>query len=457
MDSFDVAIIGTGQAGVPLATRLVEAGKRVLIAERAELGGTCVNTGCTPTKTLIATARAAHVARSAGKLGVRVSEVSVDFPAAIRRKDEIVQRWRDGVEKRLGGHGDRLRLLRGHARFVGARELEVDGKRFRADVVVINVGARPVVPDVPGLAGVQFLDNGSVMALSALPRHLLVLGGGYIGCELGQLFRRFGAEVTLIEGGPHVLGREAPEISSVLEEVFQTEGVHVRCGAKVREVAPGPHGVRLTLEGGGVLEGSLLLVAVGRRPNTDDLGCEAAGIRLDSRGFVEVDDRYRTSVPGVFALGDATAQPQFTHTSWDDHRLLFDVLMGREGRGRSERIIPYTVFTDPQIAGVGLDAAEARRRGIPHEVATLPFGSVARAIEVDETAGWMQVVIDPATERILGARIAGAQAGELIHTFVALMAAKAPARAIVDAEFVHPTFAEGVQSLVMRLPRYALG
>lgn len=456
MDSYDVAIIGTGQAGVPLATRLADAGKRVVIAERGALGGTCVNTGCTPTKTLIASARAAHAARNAGRLGVTVGEVAVDFQAAMARKDGIVQRWREGVEKRLTSHEERLRLVRGQARFVGPRELEVGGERFRADAVVINVGARPVVPSIPGLERVQTLDNHGALALSALPRHLLVLGGGYIGCELGQMFRRFGAEVTLVEGGPHVLGREAPEISAVLEEVFQSEGLRVRCGTKVRQVQPAPDGVRLALEGGETLEGSHLLVAVGRRPNTDDLGCEAAGIRLDARGFVEVDDHYRASVPGVFAVGDATAQPQFTHTSWDDHRLLFEVLMGREGRGRADRLIPYTVFTDPQIAGVGLDEAEAKRRKIRYEAATMPFGSIARATEVDETAGWMQVVIDPDSERILGARIAGAQAGELIHTFVALMAAGASARAIVDAEFVHPTFAEGLQTLVMRLPRYAL-
>jgi len=456
METFDVLIIGTGQAGVPLATRLAEEGKRVLIAERGAPGGTCVNTGCTPTKTLIATARAAHVARTAARLGVHVGDVSVDFAQTFARKDEIVKRWQEGVVKRLEAHGDKLRFLHGHARFVGPRELDIGGQRYGAQTVVVNVGARPVKPKLPGIETVDALDNGSALALKALPKHLLVLGGGYIGCELGQMFRRFGAEVTLVDHGPRLLGREAPEVSSALEEVFGAEGIQLRLGAKVNEVRRTPEGAALVLEDGRTLTGSHLLVAAGRRPNTDDLGCDAAGLRLDEKGFVLVDDQYRTNVPGVFALGDATPQPQFTHTSWDDHRLLFNVLSGRKGKTRSERIIPYTVFTDPQIAGVGLDEREAQRRGVPYEVATMPFGNIARAIETDETAGWMQVLIDPGTERILGARIVGDQAGELIHLFVSLMEAKATARAIVDAEFVHPTFAEGVQSLVMRLSRYSL-
>lgn len=457
METFDVAIIGTGQAGVPLATRLAALGKRVLIAERGEPGGTCVNSGCTPTKTLIATARAAHVARTAGRLGVRTGEVSVDFPAAIARKDALVQRWRDGVVKRLGAHGDTLRFVHGQARFVGPRELEIDGARYRAATVVINVGARPVLPKLPGLDSVAALDNRTVMALSQLPRHLLVLGGGYIGCELGQLFRRFGAEVTIVDRSPHLLAHEDPRVSEPLEQAFDAEGIHRVLNAKVREVRSVSGGdVVLYLDDGRTLAGSHLLVAAGRRPNTDDLGCEAAGVKLDDKGFVRVDDRYGTSASGVFAVGDATPQPQFTHTAWDDHRLLFNVLLGRPGKTRSERIIPYTVFTDPQVAGVGLDEAEAKRRGIPYEAATMPFGNIARAIEVDELQGWMQVLIDPTSERLLGARIIGAQAGELIHLFVALMEAKVTARALVDAEAVHPTFAEGVQSLVMRLPRYSL-
>jgi pyruvate/2-oxoglutarate dehydrogenase complex dihydrolipoamide dehydrogenase (E3) component len=289
-----------------------------------------------------------------------------------------------------------------------------------------------------------------------LPSHLLVVGGGYIGCELGQMFRRFGAEVTIVHRHLHLLNREDPEISSELEAVFREEGIGLELGVPVEKVSGAAGSIALHLSGGKVLRGSDLLLAVGRRPNTDDLGCDAAGIALDRNGFVVADDQYRTTAANVFAVGDVIDQPQFTHTSWDDHRLVFDILLGRSRRGRNGRFIPYTVFTDPQIAGVGLTEREARARGIAYEATTMPFGYVARAIEVDEQAGIMKLLIDPKSERVLGASIVGSEAGELIHIFVTLMQAGASARAIVDAEFVHPTFAEGVQSLVMKLERFSL-
>ena len=445
--TFDVIVIGSGQAGVPLATRLAGAGRRVLLAERGELGGTCINTGCTPTKTMLASARAAHVARTAGRLGVRAGQVEVDLGAVVDRKDAMVRKWREGVERRL--RVDRLTVIRGHARFAGDRKVEVGGEIHGAEIVVINAGARPLVPPIEP----PWLDSTTVMSLRELPSHLLVLGGGYVGCEFGQMFRRFGSRVTIVDRLEHLMSREDPEISSALEEAFREEGIDLELNAKVVHVS-GQVSVRL--ESGKELRGSHLLVAVGRRPNTDDLGCEKAGIRLDGKGFIVTDDEYRTSAPGVYAVGDVTGGPQFTHTSWDDHRLLFDILLGRSHRGRRGRFIPYTAFTDPQVAGVGLTEKEARERGIPFEAATMPFGDVARAIEVDEKAGLMKVLIDPKTERVLGAAIVGAEAGELIHVFVALMQAGASASAIVDAEFVHPTFAEGLQSLVMKLERYAL-
>src|SRR6266851_307321 len=388
----DVIVVGSGQAGIPLAARLARAGKRVLLAERAEIGGTCVNTGCTPTKTMIASARAAHVARTAARLGVRAGPVEVDLPAVVDRKDAIVRRWREGAEKRL-------------------REV---------------------------------------------PSHLIVLGGGYIGCEFGQMFRRFGAQVTIVDVVPHLLSREDPEISSALEAVFRDEGIGLELGAGAERVSGQAGRIALRLSGGKELRGSHLLIATGRRPNTDDLGCDAGGIALDPKGFIVADDEYRTSAPGTYAVGDVIGQPQFTHTAWDDHRILFDLLLGRSRRGRQGRHIPYTAFTDPQVAGVGLTEREARERGIQYEVATMRFAEVARAVEVDEKTGVMKVLLDPKTERVLGAAIVGSEAGELIHIFVTLMQSGAPARAIVEAEFVHPTFAEGVQSLVMKLQRFAL-
>jgi pyruvate/2-oxoglutarate dehydrogenase complex dihydrolipoamide dehydrogenase (E3) component len=380
----------------------------------------------------------------------------VDFPAVVARKDAVVHRWRDGVMRRIASGGDRLVFARGHARFVGPRAVAIGADRHAAPVVVVNVGARPAVPRVDGLGSVPWLDSRRVMELRELPRHLVVLGGGYVGCELAQMFRRFGAEVTIVGRGPHLLDREDPEISTELERVFRDEGISLRLGVSVRSVAPAQGGVVVTAGEGEPIRGSHLLVATGRVPNTDDLGCEAAGIALDARGFIIVGDHHETNVPGVFAVGDATPEPQFTHVSWDDHRILFDHLMRRRSRGRAGRIVPSTVFTDPQVARVGLTEEEAKARGVAYEAATMPFGDVARAIETDETAGFMKVLVDPETERILGAALVGAEVGELLHVFVVLMQAGAPARAIVDAEFVHPTFSEGLQSLVMRLDRFAL-
>jgi pyruvate/2-oxoglutarate dehydrogenase complex dihydrolipoamide dehydrogenase (E3) component len=452
----DVIVIGAGQAGSPLAARLAEAGRRVILAESKELGGTCVNEGCTPTKTMIASARAAHVARTAGRLGVRTGEVVVDLAAVVDRKDKVVGQWRESVQKRLDRAGERLTLVRGKARLVAPREVELNGERHAADVVVLNVGCRAMIPPIPGLADTPHLDNASVMEVRELPRHLVVLGGGSIGCEFAQMFRRFGSDVTVVEFMDRLLAQEEPDASAALQGAFEAEDIRLALGAKATGVSRTGDDVVVRLDGGREVRGTHLLVAVGRRPNTEDLGCGSAGVERDARGFIPVDDHYRTSAEGVYAVGDVTPGPQFTHASWDDHRLLFDHLMGRPARKRSERLVPITAFTDPQVARVGLTEEGAKKVGLAYEAATMPFSRIARAIEIDETAGTMKVLIDPKTERILGASIVGAEAGELIHVFVALVQAGAPARALVDAECVHPTFAEGLQTLVMKLKRYAL-
>ena len=456
----DVIIIGTGQAGVPLATRLATSGRRVLILERGHAGGTCVNVGCTPTKTLVASARAAHVARTSGRLGVHAGEVAIDFAAVMARKDGMVARWRAGSERRLGTGGENLRFVRGHARFVAPRTVEVDGERHTAPQVVINVGARSALPELPGLAEVGPLVSSTALALTELPERLLILGAGYIACELGQVFRRLGAEVTIV-GRSRLLPREDAAISAALADVFRAVGIGLELDRQVSAVARVEAGVELRLaarDGGSSssLRGSHLLVATGRVPNTADLGCAAGNVALDAQGRVIVDERYETSEPGVFAVGDCVPGPQFTHVSWDDHRVLFEILAGRPARKRTDRLVPYTVFTDPQVAGVGLSEEEARRRGMDIEVAVMPFGNIARAIEIDETAGVIKIVLDARTERVLGAFIVGADAGELVHVFSVHMAAGASARTIVDGEFAHPTFAEGLQTALMKLPRYAL-
>jgi pyruvate/2-oxoglutarate dehydrogenase complex dihydrolipoamide dehydrogenase (E3) component len=454
----DVIVVGSGQAGVPLATRLAAAGKQVLVVERGRVGGTCSNVGCTPTKTLVASARAAHVARTAARLGVRVSDVQLDFSAVMARKDAIVQRWRSGVEHHLAIAGPKLQLLRGHARFVAPKTLEVDGQRYQAEQIVLNVGARPKVPKLEGLDEVPFVTSSGLLELKQLPQHLLIVGAGYVACEMGQMFRRFGARVTLVAPSPRLLPREDPALSEALAAVFRAEGIELRIGEPLARVAGEGGKIQLHFEeqAEAPLVGSHLLVATGRTPNTRDLGCDAGNVALDGASRIIVDERYQTSQAGVFAVGDCVPGPQFTHVSWDDHRVLFNVLSRRPARNRTARIVPYAVFTDPQVAGVGLSEPAARERGIAVEVASMPFGNIARAIETDETAGVIKIVLDPNTERILGAFIVGVDAGELIHVFSMLMQSGASARALVDGELVHPTFGEGLQSALMTLPRYAL-
>ena len=456
MQESDVLIVGAGQAAKPLATRLARAGRRVVLFEAVAVGGTCINTGCTPTKTMIASARAAHVARTAARLGVRVRAVEVDLAQIVDRKDAIVRSFRSGIEVALAAAGERLRVVRKHARFVGDRTLEAGEERYHAPVVILDVGARAATPSLQGLDTVPWLDNASLMALRRVPEHLIVIGGGYVGCEMGQMFRRFGARVTIVHSGDHLLSNEDADVASALEGVFTAEGIDLALRTAGKEIAPEGAGVAVRLADGRTLRGSHVLVALGRRANTEALGCEAGGVRLDPRGNVVADEYYATSAPGVYAVGDALGGPQFTHTSWDDHRLLFDRLTGRGDRGKSSRVIPFAVFTDPQVATVGDNERSARARGIRYQVVTQPMADVARAIEVDEKAGLMKVLVDSTAERIVGASIVGAEAGELIHVFISLMQAGASPRAMVDAEFVHPTFSEGLQTLVMKLPRYAL-
>jgi pyruvate/2-oxoglutarate dehydrogenase complex dihydrolipoamide dehydrogenase (E3) component len=458
MHESDVIIVGSGQAANPLATRLARAGRRVVLFEAVALGGTCINTGCTPTKTMIASARAAQVARTAARLGVHVRSVEVDLAQVVDRKDAVIRASHASIEAALAAAGDRVRLVRQHARFVSKLTIEAGGERYHAPVIILDVGARPSTASIQGLAAVPWLDNTSLMALRRVPEHLVVIGGGYVGCEMGQMFRRFGARVTIVQSGEHLLSREDGDIAAALGAVFGSEGIDVALRSSAVEVASEGSGVAVRLNDGRTIRGSHLLVALGRRANTESLGCEAGGVRLDPRGNIVADEYYATSAQGVYAVGDVLGGPQFTHTSWDDHRRLFDILMKPDvpRQARSARLIPYSVFTDPQVATVGHNETSARAKGISYQVATMPMADVARAFEVDEKAGLMKILVDSSAERILGASIVGAEAGELIHVFLSLMQAGASPRAIVDAEFIHPTFSEGLQTLVMKLPRYAL-
>jgi pyruvate/2-oxoglutarate dehydrogenase complex dihydrolipoamide dehydrogenase (E3) component len=450
MQTWDALVVGSGQAGVPLAVALARAGRRTAIVERAEVGGTCINVGCTPTKTLVASARVASLIGRAAEFGIDVGPGRARWPAVRDREQGVVKQFRAGGERRLRDAG--VTLLRGEARFLGPRRLGVTGsdgtaEEHSAPVVVLNTGGRPRRPDLPGLDSVDPLDSSSILTSPEFPARLLVLGGGYIALELGQVFRRLGAEVTVVEMSSRLAAREDEEISQALAEILRGEGISLHLGARARRIARGPAGIRLELEGGPALEGSHVLVAVGRTPNTDALDCPAGGVELDAHGFIRVDDHLRTSAEGVFAVGDVTGAPQFTHVSYDDYRVLRADLLGGPPRSRVGRLVPYTLFTDPQLGRVGLTEAEARARGLPIKVARLPMTSVARAIESGETRGVLRAVVHAGTDRILGFSALGFEGGELASVVHTAMLGDLPWTVLRDAIYPHPGLAESLNNL----------
>ncbi len=457
---FDAMVLGTGQGGKPLALALAAAGWTVAVVERAAVGGSCVNFGCTPTKTMVASARVAHLARRAGEYGVSAGTVSVDLARVRQRKQRIVDSFRRGIERSLETAAG-VELIRGHGRFVGPREVQVTlragGERLlRAERAFINTGTRPAVPSLPGLAGIPFLDNASMMELDELPRRLLVLGGGYVGLEFGQMYRRFGAEVALVQRGAQLLPREDPDVAAAVRAILEEDGIEVILEADARRVRGAAGDLELEVEtaaGPQTLHGSHLLVAVGRTPNTQDLGLDAAGVEVDARGFVRVDSRLRTSAEGVFALGDVTGGPAFTHISYDDFRILRENLLGDGDATTDGRLVPYTVFIDPQLGRVGMSEREARATGRPIRVATLPMSRVARAIEMGETRGLMKAVVDAESEEILGCAILGLEGGEVMAVLQAAMMGGLSYRTIKDGIFAHPTLAESLNNLFMTLDR----
>ncbi|WP_027891404.1 dihydrolipoyl dehydrogenase family protein [Calidithermus chliarophilus] len=448
MESADLIVIGSGQGGVPLAAEWAQQGRRVVLFERGALGGTCVNTGCTPSKAFLASAHAAGRARKAERLGLGVrAEVTVDFAAVMERVRGYPEASSRGVEGRLKKAG--VRLVRAEARFVGERRVEGGGVRVQAPVVLIDTGTSPLEPEIPGLAGTPYLTSDNFWELRERPERVLVLGGGYVGLELGQGLARLGCAVHVLDRNDRVLAREEPEVSEVLQEALEADGVKLHLRSKVRAVRYGRQ--RFTLElGGERLEGDALLVATGRRPNTEALRLEAAGVETDERGFVKTDDQFRTSAEGVYAIGDVAGQPQFTHVSWEDHRRLKAILAG-EDRRRDDRALGYAVFTDPQVGRVGLTLEQARRKGHDARAVDLPLEKVARAWETGETLGFYRMVVDRQTERILGATLVGPEAAELVHVFLAHMEAGSTWRRLEQSVHIHPTLAEGLPSLARKL------
>ena len=453
--TFDAIIIGAGQNGPPLATALAEAGQQVALVERKHVGGSCINTGCTPTKTMIASARIAHLVGRAKDFGVNAAFKSVDFQKVIDRKQGIVESFREGSKKKLLETRG-LTLFEGEANFAGKKELEVklsNGEKeyIKSGTIVINTGTVPNMPPIPGLDDAGPLDSASIMELDELPRHLLIIGGGYIGVEFGQMFRRFGSEVTIIQRGEHLLPREDSDVAEEVAKILGEEGLEIILKADTKEIEkPAPDKIILTVEAGGEsrkIEGSHLLVATGRVPDTEVLNLESTGIKIDERGFIPVNERLETAVPGIFATGDVNGGPAFTHISYDDFRILKRNLLEGGNASTTGRPLPYVVFIDPQLGRIGLTEKAAKEIGHEYLVAKMPVGWVARAIETDETGGLMKVIVDTETGRILGAAVLCVEGGELMALLQVAMMGDLHYTVLRDAIFSHPTFSEAMNTL----------
>jgi pyruvate/2-oxoglutarate dehydrogenase complex dihydrolipoamide dehydrogenase (E3) component len=475
-EHYDLVILGSGQAGNPLAVTFAEAGKRVALVERAYVSGTCINYGCTPTKTMVASAQRAYLARTAPELGVHTGEVRVDMVEVRARKRRIVEDFRARGEKRFAKGNPEL--IRGDASFIGPKEILValtagGERRLRAEMIVIDTGTSPLVPDVPGLKETPFLDNVSLMELAEVPEHLVVLGGGYIAVEFGHMFRRFGSRVTILERGKQILGREDADIAGAATQILREDGIDVLTGARAERVSTPGSGqgsfgagvegqgrVRVELAGGRVVEGSHLLVAVGRGPNTEQLNLPAAGVETDERGFICVDEQLRTRVNGVYAdgiyaTGDVNGGPAFTHVAYDDFRILRDNLLKNGHRRTWDRTTVYVVYMEPQLGRVGMTEAEARaqaaKSGRTVKVAKMPMASVARAVELNETRGLMKVVVDAESKEILGAAILGDQGGEIMSMLEIAMIGGVKYTALMDAVLAHPAYAEALNNVFLHL------
>ena len=458
-EQYDVIIVGAGQAGSPLATAFAGAGRNTALIEREHAGGTCINEGCTPTKTMVASGRVAYLARRAGDYGVQTGPIHVDMTKVRARKRDIVTSWHAGSERRVTGV-EHLTYLRGEARFTAPKTLTVtlpDGgtREMTAETIVLNVGARPAAPPLDGLDRVPYLNSTTVMELGVVPDHLLVLGGGYIGVEFGQLFRRLGSRVTIIQHGAHLLPKEDPDVSEAVAGIFREDGSELLLQTKVTSAAPGPtndaaNSITLTVEtpdGTHTISGSHLLVAVGRTPNSDSLNLAAAGITADKRGNVTVNKRLETNVPGIYAVGDMNGGPAFTHISYDDFRILRTNLIEGGHATTANRLVPQTVFMDPQLGRVGMSETDAKHAGQTYKVAKMPMSHVARASEVDETRGFMKALVDPATGQILGCAILGIEGGEMMAMVQIAMMGKLPYTTLENAVFAHPTLAESLNNL----------
>jgi pyruvate/2-oxoglutarate dehydrogenase complex dihydrolipoamide dehydrogenase (E3) component len=451
---YDAIVIGSGQAGTPLSQALANAGMRTALIEREHVGGTCINEGCTPTKTMVASGRVAYLARRAADYGILVGSPKIDMVRVRKRKRDIVNLFRSGGQRRVEKTAN-LDLIFGQAEFANPNSIVVRDKKRQERVMIadrffINAGCRAGVPNISGLRDVPYLDSTSIMELNAVPEHLLVLGGGYIGLEFGQLFRRLGGKVTIIQSGSSLLTREDPEVAEAVAEILKEDGIHILLESRAEKVARHGSRVHLKFRNAGKMrsvEGSHLLIATGRVPNSDTLNLAAAGIDADEHGFIRVNDRLETSAPNIYALGDIKGGPAFTHISYDDFRIIRANLLEKGNASIAGRLVPYTVFTDPQLGRVGLTETEARAQDRAIRVARMPMTYVARALEIDETRGFMKAIVDAKTGQILGAAILGIEGGEIMAQIQLAMMGKIPYTVLQNAVFAHPTLAESLNNL----------
>ena len=447
---YDAMVIGSGQGGNPLAKQMAARGETVALIESDHLGGTCINTGCTPTKTMVASAQVAHYARNAGRWGVHTGDVRVDLSEVLKRKNEIVQSFRSGWEKRIQKQ-DKLDLFRGRANFVGARSMQVGTEMIEAQRIFIDTGASPTIPPIAGLNSVPYLTNMCMLELAEMPQHLLVLGGGYVGLEFGQMFGRFGSEVTVVQSAERILPSEDDDVTSELQKILESEGIKFHLQSRATKVEQKSKCISLTVEtrsGPETICGSHLLVATGRTPNTKDLDLNKAGINTNQKGFIVVNDRLETSAENVWALGDVNGGPAFTHISYNDDQIIYANLYEGKDLRTSARILPYAVYTDPTLGRVGLTEKAARAQGRKLKLGKIPMASVARAIERAETQGFMKIVVDAETDHVLGAAILAVEGGELVQILSTLMLADKPYMLLKGAIYIHPTLAEGFFGLM---------
>jgi len=447
---YDAIVVGSGQAGIPLSLRLADIGWQVALIEKSFVGGTCINNGCSPTKTMVHRAQVAYYARNAKRWGIRAANVSADMQVIVDQKNKVVHSFRGGKEKQMKQRPN-LHFFSGQARFVDAHRIQVGETLLESEKIFINTGGRPRDPHIPGLARVPYLTNENIMDLTVVPEHLIVLGGGYIGLEFAQMFARFGSSVTVIHNSDQILSREDPEVAAELQRALEEEDITFLLNARATRVEQDGGAIVVSVDRPStpaVASGSHLLVAVGRRPNTDDLGLEKTGVETDSFGFIKVNSRLETNVPGIWALGDVKGGPAFTHISYNDFQIVDANLTQGKSLTTENRIVPYSVFTDPQLGRVGMTEKEARAKGYQLKIGKVQMTHVARAIERDETAGLMKIIVDATNDRILGAATLAVEGGEIIHVLYTLMLGNLPYTLLKGAVFIHPTLTEGFFALM---------